>query len=41
MQNGKAPPPENTEPVNGFAYDHATQFLLLDFRELAADVLDD
>jgi 3-phytase len=41
MQNGKASGPANTEPVNGYPYDHATQFLLLDWRELAANVIDD
>jgi 3-phytase len=38
-QNGKAPEPTNTHPVNRYEYDGASQFLLLSW-EAIADTLD-
>jgi 3-phytase len=34
-QNGHAPPPESTEPINGFEYDNSTQFQLVDWKDIA------
>ena len=32
-QNGEAPEPPSTDPVNGYEFDGSTQFLYLDFRD--------
>jgi hypothetical protein len=39
-QNGEAPEPPNTDPVNGYEFDGSTQFLYLDFRD-ALEALQD
>lgn len=31
VQNGEAPEPPDTDPVNGFEFDGSTQFLYIDF----------
>ncbi len=33
VQNGEAPEPPNTDPINGFEFDGSTQFLYVDFRD--------
>jgi 3-phytase len=33
VQNGEAPEPPNTDPINGFEFDGSTQFLYIDFRD--------
>jgi 3-phytase len=33
VQNGEAPEPPSTDPVNGYEFDGSTQFLYLDFRD--------
>lgn len=33
VQNGEAPEPPSTEPINGFEFDGSTQFLYIDFRD--------
>jgi len=33
VQNGEAPEPPNTDPINRFAFDGSTQFLYIDFRD--------
>lgn len=33
VQNGEAPEPPSTDPVSGYEFDGATQFLYLDFRD--------
>jgi myo-inositol-hexaphosphate 3-phosphohydrolase len=35
-QNGVAPPPASTDPIHGFAYDHSSQFQLVDWAAIAA-----
>ncbi len=33
VQNGEAPEPDDTQPINGFEFDGATQFKYIDFRD--------
>ena len=33
VQNGAAPEPEDTDPVNGFEFDGATQFKYVNFLD--------
>ena len=33
VQNGEAPEPPSTDPVNGYEFAGSTQFLYLDFRD--------
>ena len=33
VQNGEAPEPPSTDPINGFEFDGSTQFLYIDFRD--------
>jgi 3-phytase len=35
MQNGQAPPPDDTGDINGFAYDGSTQFKLVGWEDIA------
>jgi 3-phytase len=33
VQNGEAPEPPSTDPINGYEFDGSTQFLYIDFRD--------
>ena len=33
IQNGEAPEPSDTEPVNGYEFDGATQFKYVNFKD--------
>jgi len=33
-QNGEAPEPPNTDPINGFPFDGATQFIYVNFLDV-------
>ena len=35
-QNGAAPEPASTEPINGYEYDNSTQFKLVDWKDIAS-----
>jgi 3-phytase len=35
VHNGSAPPPISTDPVNGYEYEESTQFLFVDWRDVA------
>ena len=37
-QNGAAPPPASTEPINGFEYDGSTRFEYLGWEDVAAEL---
>jgi 3-phytase len=37
-QNGAAPEPASTEPVNGYEYDGSTQFKFLGWEDIAAQL---
>jgi 3-phytase len=39
IQNGEAPEPDDTSPINGFEFDGATQFLYLDVRDALGALL--
>jgi 3-phytase len=40
VQNGEAPEPPSTGPVNGYEFDGSTQFLYLDFRDALRALVD-
>ena len=40
VQNGEAPEPPSTDPVNGFEFDGSTQFLYIDFRDALRALVD-
>lgn len=35
VHNGSAPPPISTDPINGYEYEESTQFLFVDWRDVA------
>jgi 3-phytase len=40
VQNGEAPEPSNTDPINGYEFDGSTQFLYVDFRDALKALVD-